>query len=79
MEREFVAILMQKEVIDEKNGLFLFKPINVLDKCDLNFETEILIDNIGKEYFSINDASLAMSEHVECYGYPMEWFKKELT
>ena len=73
MEREFVAILMQKEVIDEKNGLFLFKPINVLDKCDLNFETEILIDNIGKEYFSINDASLAMSEHVECYGYPMEY------
>jgi len=73
MEKSYVAILMQKEIIDEKNGLFLFKPINVLDKCDLNFETEILTDSIGKEYFSINDGSLAMSELTECYGYPMDY------
>ena len=73
MENNYVAILMQKEVIDEQNGLFLFKPINVLDKCILDLETEILTDNIGKSYFSINDASLAMSELTECYGYPMEY------
>lgn len=73
MEKDYVAILMQKEVIDDKNGLFLFKPINVLDKCNYDFETDRVIDSIGKEYFSMNDASFAISEVEECYGYPMDY------
>lgn len=70
-KEKYVAILFEKFNYDVNNGIFLFKPIDVLSDCQMNFENDILTSKTGNEYLCMDDEILSYSEENMCYGYPM--------
>ena len=68
---KYVAILFEKLNYDVKKGMFIFKPIDVLSECVVDFKNNILKSQTGKEYLTMDDEVLAYSEENICYGYPM--------
>lgn len=70
-EEKYVAILYEKVVLDVENGIFIFKPLEVLTECKLDVKNDILTSKTNKRYLSVDDEILACSEENLCYGYPM--------
>ncbi|MDD3453154.1 MAG: AAA family ATPase [Bacilli bacterium] len=66
--KKCVALLMEKNII--KENTFIYKPVHCIEgKID---DKGIFIDNLNKEYLSIEDQVLAFSEITQCYAYPVE-------
>lgn len=68
---KFIAVLYEKIVYDVEKSMFIYKPIEVLQDCEIDFENDILTTKTGKSYLSMEDHVLAFSEENLCYGYPM--------
>lgn len=68
---KFIAVLYEKIVYDVGKSVFIYKPIEVLQDCEIDFKTDILTTKTGKSYLSMEDHVLAFSEENLCYGYPM--------
>ena len=50
---KFIAVLYEKIVYDVEKSMFIYKPIEVLQDCEIDFENDILTTNTGKSYLSM--------------------------
>lgn len=70
-DEKYIAMLYEKIVYDATRGIFIFKPIEVMNDCEMDFTTNILTSNTKKQYLSMEDEVIAFSEENYCYGYPL--------
>lgn len=72
MEQEkYIALLYEKISYDTTNGIFIFKPVEILKDCEIDFKSDIITSSTKKQYLSMEDSVLAFSEEIYCYGYPL--------
>lgn len=50
MEEKYVAVLYEKIVYDVEESIFIFKPIEVVNDCVIDFKTNILTTKTRKNY-----------------------------
>lgn len=72
-EEKYVAVLYEKIAYDVGKGIFVFKPIELISDCIMDYKTEMLTSKSNKSYLSMEDENLAFSDENYCYGYPLSY------